>query len=78
MSRLLANLVDQIRNVQQHYMSDFDPDEDFVDDLLQRIYYLRDFDINNLAENSLLDYSSLKLNSSSMSTIKSFLPKSKR
>jgi hypothetical protein len=71
-------MVDQIRNVQQHYICDFEPDEDFVEDLLQRIYYLKDFDINNLAENSLLDYSSLKLNSSSMSTIKSFLPRSSK
>jgi hypothetical protein len=67
--------------VQQHFTCDFEPDEDFVEELLQRIYYLKDFDLNNLAENSCLDYQSVKLNStstSSLSNIKNFLTKSKK
>ncbi|CAF0766607.1 unnamed protein product [Brachionus calyciflorus] len=59
----LANLVDQIRNVQQHYECNLEPCEEFIENLLQRIYYLKDFDLNNLAETSFLDYQSQKLNS---------------
>jgi hypothetical protein len=75
--RFLANLVDQIRNIQQHYVCNFEPSDEFVEDLLQRIYYLKGFDLNQLAENNLLDYHNQKFNSSSM-TIKNLIPIKKR
>ena len=78
--RYLAKLVDQIRNVQQHYVCNFEPNEEFVEDLLQRVYYLKDFDLNNLAETSFLDYQNQKLHNTSVvsnSTIRSLLPRFK-
>lgn len=74
LNSFLSNLVDQIRNVQQHFECNLEPCEEFVECLLQRIYYLKDFDLNNLAESSFLDYQSQKFNSS-MSTIKNLIPK---
>lgn len=70
-------LVDQIRNIQQHYTCKFEPCEEFVEDLLQRIYYLKEFDLNNLAEINYLDYQNQKLNIANNSTIKNLLPKFK-
>jgi hypothetical protein len=79
--RYLANLVDQIRNTQQHYVCNFEPCEEFVDDLLQRIYYLKDFDLNNLAENCVLDHFTQKMlntTNSSTTTIKNLISNNKK
>lgn len=76
----LVKLVDQIRNVQQHYMCNFEPCEELVEDLLQRVYYLKDFDLNHLAETSFLDHRNQKIGNTSgvsNSTIKSLLPRFK-
>lgn len=73
--RYLANLVDQIRVVQQHCVFEFEPNDEFVDDLLQRIYSFKDCDLNQLAEyNTPVYFNSQKI-SASNSTIKSLIPK---
>ncbi len=75
MCSYLANLVDQIRVVQQHYVCEFEPNDEFVDDLLQRIYYFKDCDLNQLAEYvTPVYFSSQKINVTN-STIKSLIPK---
>lgn len=62
-------MVDQIRIVQQHYKCSFIPSEEFVEELLQRIYYFKDIDLNQLAENNFQDYfHNQKFNSSYTST----------
>ena len=72
-------MVDQIRVVQQHFKCCFTPCEEFVENLLLRIYYLKDFDLNNLAENNLQDYiHSQKLNTSSNSSIMNLIPNRKK
>jgi hypothetical protein len=68
--------VDQIRIIQQHYKCCFVPCEQFVDELLQRIYYFKVFDLNNLAENSSQDYfHNQRFNSTPNTSIKSLIPK---
>ena len=74
----LATLVDQIRIVQQHYTCNFEPFEEFVEELLQRIYYLKEMDLNQLAENTSIDYQGQKLNVSTNSTIMNLIPLKKR
>lgn len=51
----LAMLVDQIRVIQQHYACNFEPFEEFVDELIQRIYSFKHTDLNHLAENNAND-----------------------
>ena len=72
-------MVDQIRIVQQHFKCSFMPCEEFVDDLLQRIYYFKEFDLNHLAENNSQDYfHNQRINTSSSSSIKNLIPLKKR
>jgi hypothetical protein len=74
-------MVDQIRITQQHYLCNFEQCEEFVEDLLQRIYYLKDFDLNHLAENNNLDHFTQKmLNTTNNSTtaIKNLISNNKK
>ena len=64
---MLANLVDRVRNTQQHYAHKLEPCEQLIGELMQRIYYLKDFDLNSLAENISADYCTSKLNTSNVS-----------
>ena len=61
-SSFLANLVDQIRIIQQHYVYTFQKHEEVADVFLQRIDSFKDIDLLLLAENNNGNFYHPKLN----------------
>jgi hypothetical protein len=58
----LANLVDQIRIIQQHYVYNFQKHEEVADTLMQRVDSFKDIDLIMLAENNNGNFYHPKLN----------------
>jgi hypothetical protein len=57
----LVSIVDQIRIIQQHSSCHLEKNNEFVDELMQRINYFKNFDLNQLAENNFQDHHTQKL-----------------
>ena len=64
----LANLVDQIRIIQQHYVYNFQKNEEVADTLMQRIDSFKDNDLMVLAENCSRNIFHPKLNAPNIVT----------
>lgn len=63
----MANLVDQIRIIQQHYVYNFQKQEDIAEILIQRIDSFKDIDLNLLAESNTDNFYHPKLNTVNLS-----------